>query len=83
MTMTQEEIRKVDEEDPKYILERYSEWQKLSPEEQQEMRCGDEDDIVALSREWLNLDERRQFDKQYAEKHEPARSEDEANRLEN
>ena len=66
MTMTHEKIQKAHEEDTNYILEQYREWQKL-PEEQQETKLQDKNDPVAVSRAWLNSEERKQFDMQYAE----------------
>ena len=67
MTMTHEEIRKANEENTKYFLEWYEEWQKLSPEEQKEKSKRDHDEEIAQDRAWLNSDERRQFDLEYAE----------------
>lgn len=67
MTMAREEIHKPDEEDAKQTIERYHALQKLSPEEQKAENRRAIDDGVARARAWLNSDNRRQFDRQYAE----------------
>ncbi len=65
--MSCEEIHKADEKDAKQTSERYQARQKPSPEEQKVERQRQIDDGVARARAWLNSEERRQFDVQYAE----------------
>ena len=65
--MSCEEIHKADDKDAKQTIERCQARQKLSPEEQKVERQRQIDDGVARARGWLNSEERRQFDIQYAE----------------
>lgn len=67
MTMAREEIRKANDEAAKETVDWYSEWLKLSPEEQKEKGASEQDEAVARDRTWLNSEERTQFDMQYEE----------------
>lgn len=79
MIMTPEEKRKDDEQDIKQVLEWYALYQELSPEEQK--RQNEIQDIKIAKeleqfRVWLNSEERRQFDIEYAEKQQVTKSDE-------
>jgi hypothetical protein len=75
MSMTQEEIQKNITETLQQVLEWYNAYVELSPQEQKR-----QNEITALEtakgldkfRTWLKSEERKQFDKDYAEKQKTA-----------
>jgi hypothetical protein len=73
MTMTQEEIQKNSTETLQQVLEWYNAYVELSPQEQKrqnEIRALETAKDLDQFRTWLKSEERKQFDKDYAERHE-------------
>ena len=77
MTMTPEEIQKNSIETAQQVLEWYNAYSELSPEEQKrqnKIRAVETAKELEQFRAWLKSEERKQFDIDYTEKHEAARS---------
>ena len=77
MTMTLEEIQKNSMQTLQQVLEWYNTYGELSPEEQKlqnEIRAVETARGLEQFRSWLKSEERKQFDIDYAIRHEAARS---------
>jgi hypothetical protein len=71
LTMTQEEIQKNSTETLQQVLEWYTLYVELSPQEQKrqnEIRALETAKDLDQFRTWLKSEERKQFDKDYAER---------------
>ena len=77
MTMTLEEIQKNSTQTLQQVLEWYNAYGELSPEKQKrqnEIRALETAQELEQFRVWLKSTERKQFDIEYTERHETARS---------